>query len=386
MTVPTEPKRPVEITRDELYRQVWEKPMSKLALEYGITGNGLAKICDRMQVPYPPRGYWAKKAAGKKVITYRLPDPHTSVPQSARITPTPPPLKPVETPPEVQARLKEIEKGAPIVKDRLLRPHKLVAKWLDERERRRREARANRDDWGPSDPGKFTDTDQRRHRILDALFKELERHGGKVTEEKRDELRVERQGEKIEFQLREKQKQIRHAVREEDRSWRKFEQELQPTGKLIFSIKTHMPQGIRSEWLETDDKAMESLVPEILSSLLAAVPLLVQRRQEQEELGRQRRNEEQKRREEEDRRKLARNRVRKFVEFAEEWKNVQVAREFLAAIRSQDVDTEAKVGTTNLSNWLSFMEKTLNEFDPLSQGPVHVFAQVAQVQSWSYRD
>lgn len=58
------------LTRKELYELVWQTPMSRLATQYGITGNGLAKICDRMKVPCPPRGYWAKKAAGKKVVTY----------------------------------------------------------------------------------------------------------------------------------------------------------------------------------------------------------------------------------------------------------------------------------------------------------------------------
>lgn len=31
--------------------------MSKLAAEFGVSGNGLAKICDRLKVPYPGRGY-----------------------------------------------------------------------------------------------------------------------------------------------------------------------------------------------------------------------------------------------------------------------------------------------------------------------------------------
>jgi hypothetical protein len=45
--------------------------MSRLAADYGISGNGPAKICDRLKIPYPPRGYWAKKAAGQKVVQYR---------------------------------------------------------------------------------------------------------------------------------------------------------------------------------------------------------------------------------------------------------------------------------------------------------------------------
>jgi hypothetical protein len=87
-------KQPVTVSRDELYRQVWDKPMSRLAAEYGISGNGLAKVCDRLKIPYPPRGFWAKKAAGHKVVQYRLPEPGADTPDKVTIAPTPPPAPP----------------------------------------------------------------------------------------------------------------------------------------------------------------------------------------------------------------------------------------------------------------------------------------------------
>lgn len=31
------------VTREELYKQVWETPMSRLGKEYGLTDNGLRK-------------------------------------------------------------------------------------------------------------------------------------------------------------------------------------------------------------------------------------------------------------------------------------------------------------------------------------------------------
>jgi len=58
-------KKPVVLSREELYAHVWSKPMSALAREFGVTGNALAKICDRLHVPYPSRGHWAKAAGGK---------------------------------------------------------------------------------------------------------------------------------------------------------------------------------------------------------------------------------------------------------------------------------------------------------------------------------
>jgi hypothetical protein len=41
--------------------------MTKLAVDFSLSDVGLAKICERHRVPTPPRGYWAKKEAGKKV-------------------------------------------------------------------------------------------------------------------------------------------------------------------------------------------------------------------------------------------------------------------------------------------------------------------------------
>jgi hypothetical protein len=53
--------------RDLLYDEVWKQPMWTLAKKYGISDVGLAKACRKLGVPLPGLGYWAKKAAGKKV-------------------------------------------------------------------------------------------------------------------------------------------------------------------------------------------------------------------------------------------------------------------------------------------------------------------------------
>lgn len=50
--------------REQLYRQVWEQPMQKLAKEYGISDVALSKTCRKLLVPVPGRGFWAKKDAG----------------------------------------------------------------------------------------------------------------------------------------------------------------------------------------------------------------------------------------------------------------------------------------------------------------------------------
>lgn len=58
---------PESLTRRELYDLVWSKPVAKVAVELGISGVAVKKICDKHRVPVPGRGYWAKLAAGQKV-------------------------------------------------------------------------------------------------------------------------------------------------------------------------------------------------------------------------------------------------------------------------------------------------------------------------------
>lgn len=62
------------IERDELYKQVWGTPMTKLCQVYGLSDNGLRKICKALSVPTPRAGHWMKLEAGKPVVKTPLPD------------------------------------------------------------------------------------------------------------------------------------------------------------------------------------------------------------------------------------------------------------------------------------------------------------------------
>lgn len=63
------------ISREKLYEEVWAEPMLAVAQRYQVSSSFLARICRRLRVPCPPRGYWAKKAAGLKPKTPPLPHP-----------------------------------------------------------------------------------------------------------------------------------------------------------------------------------------------------------------------------------------------------------------------------------------------------------------------
>jgi hypothetical protein len=61
------------LSRREFYELVWSKPMTHLAKEFALSDVALHKICRKHDIPNPPLGWWAKKAAGKKVTQTPLP-------------------------------------------------------------------------------------------------------------------------------------------------------------------------------------------------------------------------------------------------------------------------------------------------------------------------
>lgn len=55
-----------DVCREELFALVWDKPVRQLANDLGVSDVAIHKRCAKLQVPTPPRGYWAKIKAGKR--------------------------------------------------------------------------------------------------------------------------------------------------------------------------------------------------------------------------------------------------------------------------------------------------------------------------------
>lgn len=52
--------------RTLLYEEIWREPAERVAARYGVSGAAIAEVCRCLRIPKPPRGYWAKKAAGQR--------------------------------------------------------------------------------------------------------------------------------------------------------------------------------------------------------------------------------------------------------------------------------------------------------------------------------
>jgi hypothetical protein len=77
MYVTVGPWRPdgkeVKMGRAQLFDRVWSEPVAILAAKWGISGPGLKKVCRKLEIPVPPRGYWAKLKAQHRVRRPNLP-------------------------------------------------------------------------------------------------------------------------------------------------------------------------------------------------------------------------------------------------------------------------------------------------------------------------
>jgi hypothetical protein len=118
--------------REQLYSEIWETPLVKLAVKYGISAVALGKVARKLQIPLPGRGYWAKKDFGKPVEREPLPEA-INLPVVHRMkteatparTVTPETSEPVVKDPEL-IRIEAIEAQSFGV-DHAAKTHKLVA-------------------------------------------------------------------------------------------------------------------------------------------------------------------------------------------------------------------------------------------------------------------
>lgn len=83
------------ITREDLYKLVWATPVAIAAEQLGVSGSFLARVCRQLDVPRPPRGYWAKLAARCAPEPPRLPAARPGFPRTwSKSTVARPPYQP----------------------------------------------------------------------------------------------------------------------------------------------------------------------------------------------------------------------------------------------------------------------------------------------------
>lgn len=378
----------ITVTREELHQLVWEFPGTHLAKRFGISDVAIAKICRRLDVPRPPPGWWARKAAGRKVRVAPLPTARPDIPVKIRITPTPKTTDGLRE----QIRAEAERLGRIAVPDRLTRPHPLIADWVRDRRERQQRTRLEHEPCRRSlySVADWTSTDRRRHRVLHALFQALESRGATIGEDDRGRLNATTGGEAIAFELREKLRQVTRPLTADEKRWETWNRsgvrkELEPTGFLQFTISAWTEESVRKNWLESDTRPIDRMLPEIVATFITLAPVLAERTRQREEANR--RWEEKRRRAEEERQRRREddNRWRRFLEIAGDWKQAALAREFIAALRAGDLGSNELVEGRSVAEWTAWAEERAAVMDPTGHGLEELFADIGAVRAWTYR-
>jgi hypothetical protein len=371
------------LSREELYNLVWRAPLNKTAGRFGISGAKLGQICDEHHVARPAHGHWTRVELGKPVDIRPLEPAPAGVAETIEIIPTAPrPEKP-----EPRGH------GSPNIPEHLVRPHPLVTDWIAQRQR---EIQAKKEIYDPQlkrlvVPPPLSDADWRRWRVANALFKALDKKGITVKRGEQRKLEMIRGGTRIEFQLRYRAKRGQRPLTTDELRWhgpnaRPWTYELNATDTLIFAIRTWLPRGMKSEWLDGSRGTIEEQLAEIVEGVLSAFPALEELHRTREEEKRRHEREVRERQEREQERKRDQARFRRFLEYAGDWREAEIARSFLATLRTRLPSDAEVVAGIRVAEWLSWAERKIEEHDRLAGDPLSIFESIAEVTEWTYRD
>ena len=365
-----EVRHAAELTRQSLYELVWKEPIQALAPRFGLSDRGLSKLCERYAIPTPPRGYWAKRHAGKKVIRAPLIQL-----EGSRMREDYPiaQFKPANTKPADdnapdpiaafwRAQLEEI--GVIAVPRRLTAPHPIIARWIEADARERAYASRWRSAFIPSPPSSL---ERRRLRILSALYIALEARGVKVVErdQRARDVLFRHEHDEVGFELTEYVQQKRRPLTEAERadSWNgqsKYRQERIPSGRLRGRIVAFGMSGVPVLWTESDERPFETLLSEVAAGVIAALAQAKARREQREKDERRRREARAAEQRLEEARQAELARKQALRNDATNWREARNLRAYVSAVLADKPSDEA------LLAWSRWALACADELDPVA--------------------
>lgn len=376
------------IEREELYRQVWAEPIFRLAPKYGISNVALKKICKKLNVPAPPRGYWAKIQNHIRVertplprIKYDQPKVHELNMNRSTTNQSNPEKTGSPIGPEAIEVIARIELWQPIdIPQKLRRPHPLVKKTFDIL------SQAGPDKYGMLRPWGQEILDvrvspkllKRAIRIMQALLIRIELLGFGLSA-KKGYNHLQTSGavifdETISFGLNEKTRQIDHVLTDSEKKhierygsisyapkW-----DYEPTGVLSLKIDSWAARGIRKKWNDSKSKGVEDHLKDFLINLVTIADLEKKRRLEIEERKRRWQEELDAREALERRRQEEQKRLQDLENQALRWAKAAQLRSYITEVEKKasgsDLPTEEQ---ERLASWLRWARGHADRIDPL---------------------
>ncbi|MCW5961028.1 MAG: hypothetical protein KIS76_12770 [Pyrinomonadaceae bacterium] len=360
----------IKFSREDLYEKVWQVPTVKIAEEFGISDVMVAKLCRKLDIPKPPRGYWSKIDAGAKREPAPLPPPNKKTKEYVYVN-TIIQGDTVKLPPRVEAL---------IAKERLAENRLRIAKNFDNAHSLVRNARQFWDEGnemsGISEPGDeemdsiyvpvSEEQFDRALLIMDALFRALEERGSQIAIVKtyRDENAVIlKEGVKVAISICEsvrKQPILPKPGEKRKLPYLMNEQVTEVyTGKLNIKINFRFSRYLT--WRDRKNEPLENRLNEILAGIIEIIELQVEENRKKEE-------EERLRIEVERRREDEQKRCDKLESAARRWQKCEMIRDYVNAIEAKFIaiygpfDPESKE-----FQWVAWARKYADSLDPMNE-------------------
>lgn len=362
-------------TRQELYDLVWSKPLTRLAKEYGISDNGLRKICKRMEIPLPSGGHWMKLKYGKKVEIKKLPKNYNGKNEVTLSERNNSDAYGEETPLTILTKkIKSNKNLSTEVPERLNSKNEFIAK-------ARRSLKQNKASEWNSNKGKINTNSgelniwvskqniSRALRFASAFIKLLEQRGHSLKQENKDEAPyVEVNGEKIKFYITEKSKRI--IVKGTYYDHHEFE----PNGILAFQY---------GEWKTKELKdgkitKIEDKLPQILARLELLADEIKSDRAKREKWQRQYEIEKKK---EAELQKLKDNELeslKTLVNSSELLHKAQLIRDYINKVKQKHRDQNISLNKET-EEWIKWANEKADWFDPLIDKEIDLLEGVDKV-------
>ena len=370
----------VTINRDELYEQVWNEPTIKLAPKYGISNVGLKKICKKLNVPTPPRGYWAKIQNNIRVEKTPLPkikhgeQSTYTIQKNGKFHEDDPDLSDEAN--QIIAAFESVEQIN--VPERLNSPHPLV------RMTRNALSSGKSDEYGVlyKWPQKHLDIRvspnilNRALRIMDGILRFFEKQGYEVSigdgQQSPTGTYIKILGEKVQIYIHERSNRQDHVLTEKEKQELKRgygffikKYDYIPSGKLNLHIENWGARGVRQRWSDGKKQRIENILKDFVICIVKVADLRRTARIEREEQERRRAEERRRQAEMERLRQIEEERLRDFENQATLWFKSSQLREYIKAVENASAERGFFINDEPFKSWLNWAKNHANSIDPL---------------------
>ena len=357
----------MQVSRQQLYDQVWSKPIRQLAKEYGLSDVGLSKLCRRHNIPLPPMGYWMKISHGMRPAILPLPPLESGQSDVIKIEVKESDKFDFTKYPELFKEYSSIKREGlgfqfpsstknlhPLLQTSL----KHLKKAIPENDSRLSPGREDCAHIRVS-PAMV----DRALKVMHAMFTLFESQGFVVSvgDYKDNGTCVKILGESLRISLKEKVK--RSELVQTSPFGRKYE--FHPLGVLIFETEDYYAPEVQHAWQDTPSSPLEEKLFEISEGLIDIAVRWKVRHMERESEQRQRAEEQELKKAEEQKRKDEQAKFEQLLKEAKDWQSSQNLRSYINAVKASMKGDETAETRAEFNQWIEWAERKADELDPV---------------------